>query len=392
MATFFVRVCRLRFVIRWALNRVVGQSAEGAVGTAFLFLIGVTVLERLQKILAQAGITSRRAAEELITAGRVAVNGQVVTVLGSKADPERDAITLDGKPVRQVTRKIYILLHKPSGYVTTMKDPQGRPVVTDLLKGAKERLFPVGRLDYNTEGLLLLTNDGAWANTLAHPRHEVDKEYHVRVRGEVSREQIDSLVAGVLLEDGPTAPAQVHEVKASDNNTWLSVVIHEGRFRQVRRMCEAVGLSVVRLKRVRYGMLALGDLKPGEYRVLSDSEARTLVGAAPSPLPTGERDRLLPADSVRKRSRSAEGGRQPLVNPRDRDERPIRRSRDVIVRPGTRSDSNGSAYSQQQEPKRTTRQAGKSHGAEPGTGKSGHHRRSDRVGQDGTGRPPRGKR
>lgn len=347
--------------------------------------------ERLQKILAQAGITSRRAAEELITAGRVAVNGQVVAVLGSKADPERDSITLDGKPVRQVTRKVYILLHKPAGYVTTMKDPQGRPVVTDLLKGAKERLFPVGRLDYNTEGLLLLTNDGAWANTLAHPRHEVDKEYHVRVRGEVGPEQIASLAAGVLLEDGPTAPAQVREVKASDNNTWLSVVIHEGRFRQVRRMCEAVGLSVVRLKRVRYGMLALGDLKPGEYRVLSDGEARALSGDAPSSIPVGEAKRVSGA-TVRKRSSGAEGERQLHPQPGGRDERPMKPPRAGIVRPGARSGCSGTSAGQQQDSKRSSRRVGKDHGAEPGTGKGGHHRRADRVGQVGTGRPPRGKR
>ncbi len=340
------------------------------------------MLERLQKLLAQAGVSSRRAAEELITAGRVAVNGQLVTVLGTKADPERDTITLDGKPVRQASRKVYVLLHKPAGYVTTMKDPQGRPVVTDLLKGAKERLFPVGRLDYNTEGLLLLTNDGTWANTLAHPRHEVEKEYHVRVRGEVSAEQINSLASGVILEDGPTAPARVSEIKASDNNTWLSVAIHEGRFRQVRRMCEAVGLSVVRLKRVRYGMLPLGDLKPGEYRVLSEGEARMLSGEAPG---TVEETKTPAGTVIRKRRQVPAGERQD--HPDRKGARPTKSSRDGSPRPGgSRDVSDG----RQPDSRRTTRQD-RNHG-EGEKGTVGHHRRADRVGQDRAGRPPRGKR
>jgi 23S rRNA pseudouridine2605 synthase len=230
------------------------------------------MLERLQKILAQAGIASRRAAEELITAGRVAVNGKVVTELGTKADPAQDRITLDGKPVRIEERKLYILLNKPVGYVTTLKDPQGRPVVTSLLKGVKERVYPVGRLDYNTEGLLLLTNDGELANRLAHPRHEVDKGYLVRVRGSVAPEQLRHLAEGVHLEDGMTAAAVVNLVRESENNSWLSITIHEGRYRQVRRMCEAVGLAVVRLRRTRYGFLEAGELKPGEYRLLSAPE------------------------------------------------------------------------------------------------------------------------
>ena len=233
--------------------------------------------ERLQKILAGAGIASRRAAEQLITSGRVKVNGAVVTELGSKADPEKDAITLDGKPVLPEKTKVYLILFKPVGYMTTLKDPEGRPVVTELLKGVSERVFPVGRLDYNTEGLLLLTNDGELANRLMHPRHEVEKEYHVRVRGNVTPGQVALLGNGVQLEDGVTAPAQVSVIKASDNNTWLSIAIHEGRYRQVRRMCEAVSLSVVRLKRVRYGTLDLRGLKPGEFRHLTDIELAGLM-------------------------------------------------------------------------------------------------------------------
>jgi 23S rRNA pseudouridine2605 synthase len=234
------------------------------------------MLERLQKILANAGVTSRREAETFITLGRVTVNGVVVTELGTKADPDKDLITCDGKPVQTGGGKIYLLLYKPAGYMTTLKDPEGRPVVTDLLKDVGERVYPVGRLDYNTEGLLLLTNDGDLANRLMHPRHEVDKGYLVRVRGQVAPVQLRHLADGVLLDDGMTAPAQASIVKESENNSWISLTIHEGRFRQVRRMCETVGLTVVRLKRSRYGFLEIGTLKPGEYRLLTPAEVEQL--------------------------------------------------------------------------------------------------------------------
>lgn len=237
--------------------------------------------ERLQKILSQAGITSRRAAEDLIVSGRVAVNGCTVTVLGTKADPEIDRITLDGKPVTIQTRKIYILLNKPAGYVTTMSDPEGRPIVTDIIKEIPERLFPVGRLDFNTEGLLLLTNDGDWANRLAHPSHEVVKEYRVKVRGNINSEVLEKLANGVKLEDGWTAPAKVELLKTLAKNSWLSISIHEGRYRQVRRMCEAVGLLVARLTRTRYGNLEIGSLKPGEFRHLTPTEITELLNSSP---------------------------------------------------------------------------------------------------------------
>jgi 23S rRNA pseudouridine2605 synthase len=232
--------------------------------------------ERLQKILSRAGVSSRRGAEELIAAGRVAVNGITVIEPGTKADAETDVISVDGKQLGVNAASVYIVLYKPAGYMTTLKDPQGRPLVTDLLSGVRERVYPVGRLDYNTEGLLLLTNDGEWANALAHPSHEIDKEYHVRVRGRVSPEQVRRLAAGVELEDGKSAPAVVRIVRESENNTWLSVTIHEGRYRQVRRMCEAVSLTVVRLKRVRYGFLGLEGLKTGKYRFLTADEAARL--------------------------------------------------------------------------------------------------------------------
>ena len=235
------------------------------------------MLERLQKLLSQAGIASRRQAETMITAGRVAVNGTVVTEMGTKADPDHDMIVVDGKPLMVTAMKRYILLYKPSGYMTTLNDPQGRPLVTDLLKGVSERVYPVGRLDYNSEGLLLLTNDGDWANRLAHPRYEIDKEYHVRVQGQVTPQQIARLSAGVTLEDGRTAPATAGVLKESEQNTWISVTIHEGRHRQVRRMCEVVGLSVVRLRRNRYGFLNLAGLNPGEFRELTTEEAKRLA-------------------------------------------------------------------------------------------------------------------
>ena len=234
------------------------------------------MLERLQKIISAAGITSRRASEELILNGRVTVNGAVVTELGSKADPACDTIAVDGKSLTITAKRLYILLYKPVGYMTTLDDPEGRALVTDLLKELGERVYPVGRLDYNTEGLLLLTNDGDWANRLMHPRHEVEKEYHVRVRGKIHKSQLDQLAGGVEIEGRNTARATVRIIKEGEQNDWFSITIHEGRNRQVRRMCEAVSLSVVRLKRVRYGTLTMGSLKPGEFRYLSDTEVKGL--------------------------------------------------------------------------------------------------------------------
>lgn len=234
------------------------------------------MLERLQKIISAAGITSRRASEELILNGQVTVNGVVVTELGTKADPTKDHITVNGKPLQVNEQRLYILLNKPAGYMTTLDDPEGRPLVTDLLKEINARVYPVGRLDYNTEGLLLLTNDGDWANKLMHPRHEIDKEYHVRVRGKVHKSQLDQLVGGVEIDGKKTAPAKAILIKDGEQNDWLSITIHEGRNRQIRRMCEAVSLSVVRLKRVRYGSLVLGVLKSGQFRHLSETEVNEL--------------------------------------------------------------------------------------------------------------------
>ena len=265
------------------------------------------MLERLQKIISAAGITSRRASEALILGGQVTVNGVVVTELGSKADPNKDTITVDGKALKVNEQRIYILLNKPPGYITALKDSQGRPLVTDLLKDVSERVYPVGRLDYNTEGLLLLTNDGEWANRLMHPRHEIEKEYHVRVRGKVIDQQLKRMADGVELEDGKTAPAVVNLVKSGEQNDWISVAIHEGRNRQVRRMCEAVSLSVVRLKRIRYGSLMLGTLRAGKFRNLTDAEVRELSGepakVIPSHLPQHD---IRPKASRPERPKSAD--------------------------------------------------------------------------------------
>ncbi len=231
--------------------------------------------ERLQKLIAAAGLASRREAERWISAGRVTVNGRVAT-LGEQADPERDRIAVDGRPLRSEQQKITLMLNKPVGYVTTARDPQGRKVVRELVRDVPVRLFPVGRLDVNTEGLLLLTNDGELAARLSHPRHQVAKTYLVRIRGRLTDDERRRLEQGLELEDGPTAPARVEKVRSSGSHTWLEMTITEGRNRQVRRMCEAVGHPVSRLKRIRVGFLDLGELRCGQYRLLTSAEVGRL--------------------------------------------------------------------------------------------------------------------
>lgn len=231
--------------------------------------------QRLQKVIAQAGAASRREAERLIEAGRVIVNGQVAE-LGQGADPDIDSILIDGRPLPRAQKKVYLLLNKPVGYVTTARDPEGRPTVLDLVPQDGERVFPVGRLDLTTEGLLLLTNDGDLAYRLTHPRHEIEKTYLVRVRGLVSTEGLERLQKGVQLEDGWTAPAKVSAVRHTGRNTWFELTLHEGRNRQVRRMCEAIGHSVIRLKRVRFSFLDLRDLGVGHCRALTQDEVTHL--------------------------------------------------------------------------------------------------------------------
>jgi 23S rRNA pseudouridine2605 synthase len=229
--------------------------------------------ERLQKIIASAGITSRRKAEELIVAGRVTVNGSVITELGSKADIESDHIKVDGKLLRHASHHVYVALHKPRNYVTTMHDPERRPTVMDLIHGVKERIFPVGRLDYASEGLLLLTNDGELANVLMAARTHVPKIYLVKVNGTLSHEQEEEFRRGVPLSGRRTAPAGLKLMRRAEN-PWYEVRLTEGRTNQIRNMFKHFGFLVEKLKRVRIGPLDLGTLKPGEFRHLSTREVQ----------------------------------------------------------------------------------------------------------------------
>jgi pseudouridine synthase len=236
-------------------------------------------LERLQKVLASRGVASRRAAEALIAAGRVAVNDEVVTELGRKIDPRRDRIAVDGRPVRPPPDKVYVALNKPPGVVSTTHDPWGRPTVLDLLPRLG-RLYPVGRLDADSEGLMLMTNDGELANRLMHPRYGCAKEYRALVRGEPTAERLERLRQGVVLDDGPTAPAEVVVEAAEAGRYWLRVTLREGRKRQVRRMLAALDLQVERLQRVGIGSLRLAALPLGACRPLSKTEIAALRGAA----------------------------------------------------------------------------------------------------------------
>ena len=228
--------------------------------------------ERLQKVIAHAGIASRRASEKLITAGRVTVNGRVVTELGTKVDLRYDTVKVDGKAIRTKEKYAYYLLNKPRGYLTTVKDDRGRKTVMDLLTSVEERVYPVGRLDYESEGLLLLTNDGQLANRLMHPKYEVRKFYLVEVIGEVSEDDLAVLRSGVELEDGITSPAYVELLSSTPRKSVLKIGIHEGRNRQVRRMCQALDLSVRRLIRTQFGPIKLGKLAPGSWRQLTEQE------------------------------------------------------------------------------------------------------------------------
>jgi 23S rRNA pseudouridine2605 synthase len=234
------------------------------------------MLERIQKIISAAGVTSRRAAEQLILEGRVRLNGQVVTELGTKADAAKDHIKVDGKLINPRQPLTYVMLNKPAGYVTTMADPEGRPTVLSLLKGLKIRVYPVGRLDYNTEGLLLLTNDGDFAHLITHPKHEFPKTYRAKVKGVVEDRQIAELENGIYLDDGRTAPAKLKKVSKEEANSWLEITIHEGRKRQVRRMFDRIGHSVIKLKRIRTGNLMLGELPEGSFRYLTPAEVNAL--------------------------------------------------------------------------------------------------------------------
>jgi 23S rRNA pseudouridine2605 synthase len=245
--------------------------------SAFCLLLSVP-MQRLQKLIAAAGIASRRHAEELISAGQVTVNGQVITELGVKADPERDHIKVKGRlinPLLSQQKPVYVLLNKPRGYLTSMSDPERRPLVTDLIPSSLGRLHPVGRLDFNTEGLLLLTNDGDFTNLITSARNQIPKVYKAKVQGVPSERAIDRLRRGVRIDEGErTAPAELRRIRESESNAWFEVILHQGRNQQVRRMFDAIGHSVVKLARTRIGPLDDKGLKSGGWRKLTEVEVK----------------------------------------------------------------------------------------------------------------------
>jgi 23S rRNA pseudouridine2605 synthase len=240
----------------------------------------MAALLRLNRFLAQAGVGSRRRCDELIRSGRVQVNGVSTSELGTKVDPARDAVSLDGTLLKPPRRQWTLALNKPVDVLVAAKDARGRRTVMDLLQGAPGRVFPVGRLDYRSDGLLLLTSDGDLAFRLAHPRFKVAKVYQVDVASRVSGDVVEALRRGVLLEDGPTRPALVRVVRERRTGTSLEIELREGRKRQIRRMLALFGLEVQRLTRIRFGPVALGRLAPGTWRALSDEEVRALREAA----------------------------------------------------------------------------------------------------------------
>ena len=231
---------------------------------------------RLQKILAQAGVCSRRKAGDLIAEGRVIVDGKIVTEKGLKFDPAHNRILFNAKPLPPPEKKIYLLLNKPKGYVTTLDDPQGRPIVTSLLTDISHRVFPVGRLDYDTEGALLLTNDGALTQRILHPSYEVNKTYRAVVAGNPGKPRLKILRTGIELEGKKTAPAKLKIISAADQTTTVEITIHEGRKRQVRKMFAAIGHRVISLQRIAYGKLKLGSLPIGKYRFLSEKDIKLI--------------------------------------------------------------------------------------------------------------------
>jgi 23S rRNA pseudouridine2605 synthase len=234
-------------------------------------LVFISMEKRIQKILSEMGITSRRNAEEMINEGRITVNGKIAT-LGMKADPAKDHIKVDRKLLVKPEPKVYLLLNKPKSVVTSLYDPEGRATVKDFLKKIKYRVYPVGRLDYDSEGLLLMTNDGDFANAILHPSKKIPKTYLVKVKGVIEEAKIDKLRTGVKLIDGLTAPAKVKKISTTENNSWIEMTMHEGRKRQIRRMLEAIGHTVIKLKRIKINGIVLGNLKPGEYRYLTPEE------------------------------------------------------------------------------------------------------------------------
>lgn len=233
-------------------------------------------MERLQKFMAESGIASRRHAEELIKQGLVKVNGEVVTELGIKIDPNKDVVEFKGKNIKTDNKKVYIMLNKPEGYVTTAKDQFGRPTVLDLIKGIKERVVPVGRLDYDTSGLLILTNDGDAVYKLTHPKNEVSKIYEAKLFGVPDSNTINLFKNGITIDGKKTRPAKIELLRVDGRFSWCNITIHEGRNRQVREMCQSARHPVATLKRVAEGEIYLGDLKKGTWRYLTNKEMQYL--------------------------------------------------------------------------------------------------------------------
>jgi 23S rRNA pseudouridine2605 synthase len=236
------------------------------------------MLVRLQKIISETGIASRRGGEALILAGKVSVNGKVVRELGFKADPALDRIRVDGHLLARRTPKVYYLVYKPRGVITSLHDPEGRPTIQDLIPRIKIKVYPVGRLDYDAEGLLLLTNDGEMAMQLAHPRYKVPRTYLVKVKGTLIAREMKRIEKGVMLDDGMSPQLKVTPIKRLERNSWLRVTLHEGRNRVIKRTFEAIGHPVLQLKRVGFASLTLEGLRPGEYRPLSAAEIEQLRG------------------------------------------------------------------------------------------------------------------
>ena len=236
-------------------------------------------LVRLQKYLAECGVASRRKCEELIEQGKVRVNGKAASI-GDKVDPKHDTISVSGKKIVRQKTFTYVMLNKPRGFITTMNDEMERKCVAQLVADVPARVYPVGRLDRDSEGLLLFTNDGAFANAMTHPSKHVPKTYRVTVRPSVSQEQLTALTQGVIIDDGVTAPAEVRVVTREENRVVLEIVLYEGRNRQIRKMCEALGLEVARLRRTAIGTVKLGMLKQGDWRDLTEDEVRKLQLAA----------------------------------------------------------------------------------------------------------------